>query len=496
MDRARKTVAATNRAVDTMLKSPRMQPVVKMLSPRSGGQVYENVHEEGSLVDVDEPSAQTDDADVQLSTYANPFTDPRRPGFIPLKEVLPPYDEKEIFKYFGFLILFITATVLTKPVENSYFFGAHVRNAAHVEAFAGISNQADYEAWWGDALADGLRPWHAASLAGAADIMMVGLPRVRQVRAALTTEQVVPFMGALTPKRIKERGGKFANAGMTSNLPITDSGWGQNHSCASCRVYTYSEELDFGASLNPFSNGNFAFDAMTYPGSGFLLNTSEILAADTTWRPGFWLDDTTVAVFHDFSLYNPNTFEIAAVSLVYMRLPSGSVRTHSAVNIVRPFMRYENRLSLVVEVCFYSMLLYFIVVELLLIVSISQECKILVPMSLMILTMKRRMIQLQKTFALTAETFDPRNPREGNYNLGATRSTEEIFPGKTGIVATRAEVALLAKRMYKMRLRGEPKNEVIIEKWKARSWALECGGRIVCRPQKGGSFFIEMGCTT
>ena len=45
------------------------------------------------------------------------------------------------------------------------------------------------------------------------------------------------------------------------------------------------------------------------------------------WEPSFWLSrGTSMAVFHDLTLYNPHTFELAVARLSLVMLPNGAVR--------------------------------------------------------------------------------------------------------------------------------------------------------------------------
>ena len=126
--------------------------------------------------------------------------------------------------------------------------------------------------------------------------------------------------------------------------------------------------------------------------------------------------------------------------------------------------------------------------ELRFLLSLSRECTIIVPMTLMVCTLQRQMLQIRRTFARTNLTFDPRHPLQREYYLGSAFSTDELFDGekyhdnaRCSIGYIRMQTVSLATKIYEARQRGEEENEDLKRRWmdlKDRLSAMEVVGAL------------------
>jgi hypothetical protein len=213
---------------------------------------------------------------------------------MPLKK----FEGWHFLNYLGFLVLFLIVTVSRD--SDVYHFGQAVKTAVSVDDFSRIDSVANYYRWLGYHFLPGLS---SASFRRSSDtpFALVGLPRVRQLRAAPCSDE-----GA--PDHVKA----------AVSTCWSSEGYSQETFGRGTQYVHQSEESTEDSAYYSYEG------SVQYPGSGFLLPTEQLQrllrAVPTVESPGDefytfphattnvselvdsgWIDGQTTAIFHDFT---------------------------------------------------------------------------------------------------------------------------------------------------------------------------------------------------
>jgi hypothetical protein len=216
------------------------------------------------------------------------------------------FDRNSFVIYLLFLALFLWS-VLGSRSSDAYFFAQTAKTIVNAEQFEHIDTSSDYYEWLGTHFLPGMAAHSVAS--GARALVLVGSPRIKQLRAANCTAP--PYMAA-TAQHCYDYGEEDTTSFGASASSGPAAAGGQFHWQRSDELPHMSWQLGEIHSADGFVVPDSLLREMIRAGATVPSAGTEFLAFPHTsvdverLRSAGWWHPRTKAIFHDFTLYHPH----------------------------------------------------------------------------------------------------------------------------------------------------------------------------------------------